>query len=107
MIFTIAVGIVVLYMNFSGGEKKKDALYRSFVVKEKKTATFRFYEESFTMSGLSSMTEFIYQQVTAVKVNNGFIFLYMSDDYAVFIDMEGMELEKAGSLIHMLKEKTK
>ena len=107
MIFTIAVGIVVLYMMYSAGEKKKDSLCRQFVVKEKKVATFRFYEECFTMSGLSSMTEFIYQQVTNVKVSNDYIFLYMSDEYAVFVDLEGMELETAGSLIHMLKEKTK
>ena len=106
-LFTIAVGVVVLYMMYSAGEKKRDALSRQFVVSAKKTAVFKFYEEFMTMSGIASLTEFIYPQITEYKLHNGYLYLYMSDEYALMIDLEGMEEIKVAGLLGILKEKTK
>lgn len=107
LIFTIVVAVIVLYMMYSNGEKKRENLCKQLVVNQKKTAIFRFYDEYLTMSGISSIQEFIYVQITDVRIYNGYMFLYMSNEYALMLDLEGMEEEKAAVLYGMVKEKIK
>lgn len=103
----VAIFISLLYYMYSKSEKYKESLYKQYYVTQKKTATFRFYKDYFTMSGIDSITEFIYEQITSVRTFKGYLYLYMSDTYAVIIDMDEQPVEQLKNLIKMIKEKSK
>ena len=90
----MVIGIVclcwMLYMRFSANEKLQDNLIKRYDIKKKKsvTAEYRFYEDYFTLSGINSISEYIYPQIFRVAHYHGLLLLYVSDEHALVIDIE-------------------
>lgn len=107
IVIAIAIGVVLLYYIYSKSEKYKENLNKQYDVKSKKQATFRFYEEYFTMSGVNSISEFIYAQIISVKRYKNYIYLYMSDTYAVMIDFNDSTDENMNNIVSHIKDNIK
>lgn len=104
IVVAIAAGVTLLYVIYSKAEKYKENLKKQYDIKAKKKAVFRFYEEYFTMSGINSISEFIYPQITSVRRYRGYMYLYMSDSYAVMIDINDISDEVENGIIKVVKE---
>lgn len=100
-IITASIGVVAAYLLYSHSEKQKESLKKQYETKQKKTAHFRFFDEYFTLSGLGSISEYIYTQVTEVRVNKGMIYLYLGNENALIIDSETL----SGTTVAELKKK--
>lgn len=105
LILGIAVGVGLLYYKYSKSEKSKDILKKQLKVKEKPVALFRFYEEFFTVSGIDSISEYIYSQITAVKSFKNYLYIYMSEQHALIIDLNNLPKEKDDILSELLSGK--
>lgn len=105
MILGIAVGVGLLYYKYSKSEKAKDIMKKQLKTKDKPTALFRFYEEFFTVSGLDSISEYIYPQITAVKGYKNYMFIYMSEQHALILDLNKLPSEKDEELMRLLSGK--
>ena len=74
-------------MHYSGTDKAKDALIKRYDVKSQPSPTFRFYDEFFKVTGLPSASEYIYGQVTAVRIWGGVLYIFLGSADAAFAAM--------------------
>ena len=109
LIVGITVAFILLYHRFSGKEKFQDNMMKRYEIKKKKsvTAVYRFYDEYFTLSGIDSIAEFIYPQVFRLANFQGYLFLYVSDDNALVIDVEKIPEEDRAEFIKYIYEKSR
>ena len=109
LIVGITVAFILLYHRFSGKEKFQDNMMKRYEIKKKKsvTAVYRFYDEFFTLSGIDSIAEFIYPQVFRLANFQGYLFLYVSDDNALVIDVEKIPEEDRAEFIKYIYEKSR
>lgn len=107
IVIIIAIGIGLLYFIYSKSEKYKENLCKQYDVKSKKQATFRFYNDYFTMTGVNSISEFIYEQITSVRTYKNYMYLYMSDTYAVMVDIDNLSDEDENKVVSLIKTKVK
>lgn len=109
LIVGITVAFILLYHRFSGKEKFQDNMMKRYEIKKKKsvTAVYRFYDEFFTLSGIDSIAEFIYPQVFKLANYQGYLFLYVSDDNALVIDVEKIPEEDRSEFIKYIYEKSR
>ena len=84
-------------------------MMKRYEIKKKKsvTAVYRFYDEFFTLSGIDSIAEFIYPQVFRLANFQGYLFLYVSDDNALVIDVEKIPEEDRAEFIKYIYEKSR
>lgn len=82
--------VVLLYMHYNQSEKDKKALIQRYSVKEKPTAVFKFYDEYFTVSGLSTASEYIYGQITKVRSFKNSVYIFAGDSHALIIRKEDL-----------------
>lgn len=100
--------IVILFLNYNRCEKNKEALCKRYDVKSCPTATFRFYKEYFTVSGLITSGEFVYEQVTSVNTFRSSVYLYLSDTQVLVLrreDLGGTTVKQLKDLINSAKTK--
>lgn len=109
LIIGVAAALIILYIKYSGCEKYTDNLIKRYDLKKKKsvTATYRFYDEYFTMSGIESISEYIYKQVFKVANYKGYMLLYISEESALVIDVEKVPEENRIDFIRMILEKSR
>lgn len=89
LLLTVLV-VVLLYMHYTQAEKSKNALIMRYGVKEKPTAVFKFYDEYFTVSGLTTAGEYIYGQVTKIRSFSHSLFIFTGDSHALIIRKEDL-----------------
>ena len=109
LIIGLAGAFIILYIKFSGCEKYIDNLIKRYDLKKKKsvTATYRFYEEYFTMSGIDSISEYIYKQVFRVANYQGYMLLYISEESALVIDVEKVPEDKRIEFVRHIMERSR
>ena len=108
MVLGIAGALILLYLRFSGNEKYQDNLIKRYDLKKKKSimAEYRFYEDFFTLSGIDSISEYIYQQIYRVANYQGYMLLYISEESALVIDIEKVPEEERINFIRHIVEKS-
>ena len=109
LILGVAAAFLILYLRYSGCEKYCDNLIKRYELKKKKsiTATYRFYNEYFTMSGIDSISEYIYSQIYRVSNYQGYMLLYISEENALVIDIEKVPEDKRIDFIRTILEKSR
>ncbi len=109
MFIGIAGAVVILYLKYSGSEKYCDNLIKRYDLKKKKvvTATYKFYNEYFTMSGIESISEYIYKQIFRVANYQGYMLLYISEENALVIDVEKVPEDQRMDFVRMIMEKSR
>ncbi len=95
--------IVLLYMHYSGTDKAKDALIKRYDVKSQPNPTFRFYDEFFKVTGLPSASEYIYGQVTAVRIWGGVLYIFLGSAQVLPIKIEDIKCCTANELKDMIR----
>lgn len=109
----MVIGIVclcwLLYMRFSANEKLQENLIKRYDIKKKKsvTAEYRFYDEYFTLSGINSISEYIYPQIFRVAHYHGLMLLYVSDEHALVIDIEKVPADQREEFVKHIVLKSK
>lgn len=83
-------GVVFLYLIYRRSEKQKALLKDQYNTKAKPFAQLRFYDEYFDVMGLGSRTEYIYKQVTDVKIFKTYMYMYLGNEHAVIVDLENV-----------------
>ncbi len=107
-VYSIVIAVLTIayaYLKSVGIEKLKKVLDTRFETKKKKTAVIRFYDEYFTVSGISSISEYCYKQITAAKLYKGYIFLYTGSEYAIYVSQEGFEEGKLEDFKKFIQER--
>ena len=109
LILGVAAAVVIIYLRYSGAEKYLDNLIKRYDLKKKKslTATFKFYDEFFTLSGIDSISEYIYRQIFRVCNYQGYMLLYISEENALVIDIEKVPEDKRIDFVRFIMEKSR
>ena len=109
LILGVVAAFILLYIRFSGNEKYQDNLIKRYDLKKKKsiTAEYRFYEEYFTLSGIDSISEYIYPQIYRVANYQGYMLLYISEENALVIDIEKVPEESRIDFIRHIITKSR
>ncbi len=98
------IGATLVYYLHNLSEKKKAALVKQYEAKSKHEASFKFYSEYFTMSGIGSISEYIYEQITSVRTYKNYIILYMTAEHSVIIDKEHFSVGTPEEFIAYVKQ---
>lgn len=98
------IGATLVYYLYNLSEKKKAALVKQYEAKSKHEASFKFYSEYFTMSGIGSISEYIYEQITSVRTYKNYIILYMTAEHSVIIDKEHFSVGTPEEFIAYVKQ---
>jgi len=107
LILGVGAAFILIYYKYSHNEKYQDNLIKRYDLKKKKsvTAHFRFYEDFFTLSGIDSISEYIYKQVYKVANYQGYMLLYISEENALVIDVEKIpEGQREAFLKHVIEK---
>ena len=109
LILGVTAAIVIFYLRFNSAEKYLDNLIKRYDLKKKKslTATYKFYDEFFTMSGIDSISEYIYKQIFRVCNYQGYMMLYISEENALVIDVEKVPEDKRIDFVRFIMEKSR
>lgn len=70
------------------------------------TAHYAFYDEAFRVSGIQSASVFPYFQISDVRRNGQYVYLYYGPDNAYMIDQYGFSLGEFEDFIKFISEKT-
>ena len=107
LIIGVAAAFILLYLKYSGCEKYVDNMIKRYDIKKKKsvTANYRFYDEYFTLSGIDSLSEYIYKQIFRVANYQGYMLLYISEDNALVIDVEKVPEDKRMDFVRHIMER--
>ncbi len=95
-----------LYINYSKTEKLKEQLGRRFDIRKHPEPTFKFYDEYFTVTGLSTAGEYLYAQVTLVSSFKNTVFIFIGDNNALMIskdDLKECTVDDLKKLIRVIK----
>lgn len=92
-IITIALAVVILYNVYNRGEKQKARLKKDYDTARKPVIVAKFYSEYFTISGVSTLTEYVYCQITDVRRYKKYLYLYTAPDRAAILDTEAMNCD--------------
>ena len=95
--------VVLLYMHYSATDKVKEALIKRYDVKAGPDPTFRFYDEFFKVTGLPSASEYIYSQVTAVRIWSGTLYIFLGSSQVLPIRIEDLTGCTAAELKKMIR----
>ena len=109
LIIGIAAAVIILYLKYNGAEKYLDNLIKRYDLKKKKsiTATYKFYDEHFTMTGIDSLSEYIYKQVFRVCNYQGYMLIYISEENALIIDVEKVPEDKRIDFVRFIMERSR
>lgn len=109
LIIGIAAAVVILYLRYNGAEKYLDNLIKRYDLKKKKsiTATYKFYDEHFTMTGIDSLSEYIYKQIFRVCNYQGYMMIYISEENALVIDVEKVPEDKRIDFVRFIMERSR
>ena len=106
-VITLGIGVWLLYTHYSRLEKLKETMKKRFGVASKPEVTLRFYDDYFDVSGLGAIAEYNYLQITGKGHLNGYTFIYIGDDNAIFFADETVTGGNYGELMSFIKEKRK
>ena len=106
-LITAGVGIYLLYSHYSRLEKIKESMKKRFTTTEKPDVTVRFYDEYLDVSGLGAISEYSYLQITSTGHFNGYMFIYIGEDNAIFIDEKRIVPAGRAGLADFIKGKRK
>lgn len=70
------------------------------------TARYSFYEDAFRVSGIQSASVFPYFQITDVRRNGHYLYLYYGPDNAYLVDQYGFSLGEFEEFVKFIREKT-
>lgn len=70
------------------------------------TARYSFYEDAFRVSGIQSASVFPYFQITDVRRNGNYLYLYYGPDNAYLVDKFGFSLGEFEEFVKFIREKT-
>ena len=109
LIIGIAAAVIILYLKYNGAEKYLDNLIKRYDLKKKKsiTATYKFYDEHFTMTGIDSLSEYIYKQIFRVCNYQGYMLIYISEENALIIDVEKVPEDKRIDFVRFIMERSR
>lgn len=102
-LFMFVIIVVICYLHYTQVEKIKEGLIRRYDVKSHPTATFRFYDEYFEVSGLRSAGQYIYKQITAIRSFKDSIYVYIGDDTILVIRKKDITEEQLTTLKSKIK----
>ena len=104
-LITGGVGIYLLYAHYSRLEKLKESMKKRFNTAEKPDVTIRFYDDYLDVTGLGAIAEYSYLQITSVNHFNGYSFIYIGEDNALFIDEKRIVPDGRAGLADFIKSK--
>ncbi len=109
LIIGIAAAVIILYLKYNGAEKYLDNLIKRYDLKKKKsiTATYKFYDEHFIMTGIDSLSEYIYKQIFRVCNYQGYMLIYISEENALIIDVEKVPEDKRIDFVRFIMERSR
>ncbi len=106
-VITAGIGVWLLYTHYSRLEKLKETMKKRFGTASKPEVTVRFYDDYFDVSGLGAIAEYHYLQITGRGHLNGYTFIYIGDDNAIFIADETVTGGTYPELVSFIKGKSK
>lgn len=104
----LAVGIAVYYgykiFNMPHAmEKVQRRVYDRGV---SSTAHYAFYDEAFRVSGIQSASVFPYFQITDLRKNKHYLYLYYGPENAYMVDLNGFSMGTGEEFVQFITEKT-
>ena len=104
IMFTIVLAAMIgmFYWQYYRVEKLGDQVWKGYKNAKTQVADLLFYDDHFTLSGVEYMSEFPYEQIVEISTYKNYIYLYMSEDRAIYLEKDkfSIEYDKAMEFIH-------
>lgn len=100
IMFVIVFGLMIglFYSQHYKIEKIGDQIWKTYANNKNKVADINFYEDTFTLSGVQYVTEYPYQQIVDIQEYKNYIYLYMSEDRAIYLAKDQFSINQDEAL---------
>ncbi|NLK76068.1 MAG: YcxB family protein [Clostridiales bacterium] len=104
-ILSIIIAIAILYLQGIHIEKLVDKTMKSYSKNNSMEASYVFYDDYYTLSGIQYISKYPYAQIADVREYKEYIYLYMGSDRAVYLKKDGFD-GSTEEFLKFIKERT-
>ena len=104
-LITLGAGIYLLYSHYTRLERIKESMKKHYAANPE--VTVRFRDDYFDVLGLGAISEYTYLQVTSVGHYNGYTYVYIGDEKAIYMLDKNTTPGSAAELRAFVKGKKK
>ncbi|SHO53797.1 YcxB family protein [Anaerocolumna xylanovorans] len=89
----VAIILIFIFVYYQGisTEKLVDRMIKSYDKSKGTEASFTFYEDYFTASGIQYISTYPYLQITDIRQHKDFIYIYLGPEKAFYLKKDGFD----------------